>query len=125
MKKESKCFEVRTNDGKVIFSVYVYENGVATVDTPGESVEKKGEEKAEKMQIDNSQTDGNEMTAAQKRFLFRLMAGQGIDGDKAHEQLKGLFQVDSLKDVSKYEASKMIERLLEESKGGKDDRVPF
>lgn len=125
MKKESKCFEVRTNDGKVIFSVYVYERGVVTVENPGESVEKKGEEKAEKMQIDNSQTDGKEMTAAQKRFLFRLMAGQGIDGDKAHEQLKGLFQVDSLKDVSKYEASKMIERLLEESKGGKDDRVPF
>jgi len=125
MKKESKCFEVRTNDGKVIFSVYVYESGNATEESPGESVEKKGEEKAEKMQIDNSQTDGEEMTAAQKRFLFRLMAGQGIDGDKAHEQLKGLFQVDSLKDVSKYEASKMIERLLEESKGGKDDRVPF
>jgi hypothetical protein len=125
MKKESKCFEVRTNDGKVIFSVYVYERGVVTVENPGESIEKEGEEKAEKMQIDNSQTDGNEMTAAQKRFLFRLMAGQGVEGEKAHEQLMDLFQVDSLKDVSKYEASKMIERLLDESKGGKDDRAPF
>ena len=125
MKKESKCFEVRTNDGKVIFSVYVYESRNATEESPGESVEKKEEEKAEKLQNETSQTDGKEMTAAQKRFLFRLMAGQGIDGDKAHEQLKELFQVDSLKDVSKYEASEMIERLLEESKGGKDDRVPF
>jgi len=125
MKKESKCFEVRTNDGKVIFSVYVYESGVATADSPGESVEKKGEEKTEKMQNKSSQTDGKEMTAAQKRFLFRLMVGQGVEGEKAHQQLMEFFQVDSLKDVTKYEASKMIERLLEESKGGKDDRVPF
>ena len=125
MKKESKCFEVRTNDGKVIFSVYVYESGVASADSPVESAEKKGEEKAEKIQNETSQTDGKEMTAAQKRFLFRLMVGQGVEGEKAHQQLMDLFQVDSLKDVTKYEASKMIERLLEESKGGKDDRVPF
>ena len=65
------------------------------------------------------------MTAAQKRFLFRLMVGQGVEGEKAHQQLMDLFQVDSLKDVTKYEASMMIERLLEESKGGKDDRAPF
>lgn len=125
MKKESKCFEVRTNDGKVILSVYVCEGGVFSVEGPGESAEKKGEGKAEKIQNETSQTDGKDMTAAQKRFLFRLMAGQGIEGEKAHEQLKELFQVDSLKDVTKYEASKMIERLLEENKGGKDDRVPF
>ncbi len=125
MKKESKCFEVRTNDGKVIFSVYVYESSVATVESPGESFEKKEERKDEKIQNETSQTDGKEMTAAQKRFLFRLMVGQGVEGEKAHEQLMDLLQVDSLKDVTKYEASKMIERLLEESKGGKDDRVPF
>ena len=125
MKKESKCFEVRTNDGKVILSLYVYDSEVAKVESPGESDEKKGEEKTEKIQNETSQTDGKEMTSAQKRFIFRLMAGQGIEAEKAHQQLMEFFQVDSLKDVTKYEASKMIEKLLEESKGGKDDRVPF
>ena len=65
------------------------------------------------------------MTDAQKRYLFRLLAGQGFEEDKAHERLKELLHVDSLKEVTKSEASKMIERLLEESKGGEDDRPPF
>jgi len=124
MKKESKCFEVRTNGGKVILSLYVYDSEVVTVENPELSEGKKEETKTEKTH-ETSQTDGKEMTSAQKRFIFRLMAGQGIEAEKAHQQLMEFFQVDSLKDVTKYEASKMIERLLEESKGGKDDRVPF
>ena len=124
MKKGSKCFEVRTNGGKVILSLYVYDSDVVTVESPEFSEGKSEETKKEKMP-ENSPTDGKEMTSAQKRFIFRLMAGQGIEAEKAHQQLMEFFQVDSLKDVSKYEASKMIERLLEESKGGKDDRVPF
>jgi hypothetical protein len=50
-------------------------------------------------------------------MLFRLMATQGIEGEKAHEELKKRFRVKSLQDVSKLEASQMIERLIEE-KGG-------
>ena len=124
MKKGSKCFEVRTNGGKVILSLYVYDSEVVSVESPELSDGKKEEKKTEKTR-ETSQTDSQEMTSAQKRFIFRLMAGQGIEAEKAHQQLMEFFQVDSLKDVSKYEASKMIERLLEESKGGKDDRVPF
>lgn len=125
MKEKSKCFEVRTNDGKVIFSVYVYESGNATFKSPDLLGEKKGDQNAEQNQGDTSGTDEKSMTNAQKRFLFRLMAGQGVEGEKAHERLKEYFQVDALKDVTKFEASKMIEKLLEENKGGKDDRVPF
>lgn len=124
MKKESKCFEVRTNSGKVILSLYVYDSEVVSVESPELSEGTKEKPKTEKI-AETSQTDGKEMTSAQQRFIFRLMAGQGIEAEKAHQQLMEFFQVDSLKDVTKYEASKMIERLLEESKGGKDDRVPF
>lgn len=125
MKEKTKCFEVRTNDGKVLFSVFIYESGAATAESPDLSGKKGGEQKAEKNQKDTSEADEKSMTNAQKRFLFRLMAGQGVEGEKAHEKLKEYFQVDSLKDVTKFEASKMIERLLEESKGDKDDRIPF
>jgi hypothetical protein len=52
------------------------------------------------------------------RKLFRLMASKGTEGEKAHEELKKLFQASSLKEVSKLEASRMIDRLLTETKGG-------
>jgi len=61
------------------------------------------------------------MTDAQKRHLFRILAEHGIEGGEAHHKLKDIFQVDSLKEVTKLEASKMIERLLEEIKGGAND----
>jgi len=54
------------------------------------------------------------MTDAQKRYLFRILAERGIEEDQAHQHLKELFGVDSLKDVSKHEASKAIENLLNE-----------
>ena len=52
------------------------------------------------------------MTEAQRRYLFRLMAGQGLDGDAAHARLKELASVDSLKDVTKALATELIDRLL-------------
>jgi hypothetical protein len=57
-------------------------------------------------------TSGDSMTDSQKRFLFRIMAERGKTGEEAHEHLKGLFKAKSLKDVTKLEASQMIETLL-------------
>jgi hypothetical protein len=42
-----------------------------------------------------------------------------MHGDKAHEELKRRFQVKDLGDVSKQEASRMIEKLIGETKGGR------
>lgn len=66
----------------------------------------------------NGQGEVPPMTDAQKRLLFRLLANQGLEGDKAHEHLKELFQVKSLKEVTKLEASRGIEKLLDQAKGG-------
>ena len=57
------------------------------------------------------------MTDSQKRLLFRILADQGIEGDKAHQHLKSIFQVNSLKEVTKLEASRGIEKLLSDAKG--------
>ncbi len=54
------------------------------------------------------------MTEAQRRSLFRILAGQGLSTDAAHEQLKDLFGLDSLTLVSKADATAMIDRLLSE-----------
>lgn len=123
MEKEAKCIEVRTGDGKVIFSLYLYENETAQEkDSPKASSNRQdpGKEKGS-----DPQNGEPKMTDAQKRYLFRILADQGTEGDKAHEKLKGLFQVDSLKEVSKLEASRMIERLLGENKGGGNDGSPI
>jgi hypothetical protein len=63
------------------------------------------------------------MTDAQKRLLFRLLADQGVEGDKAHDHLKNLFHVKSLKEVTRPEASRGIEKLLDEAKGGRPSHV--
>ncbi len=52
------------------------------------------------------------MSEAQRRYLFRILAGQGVAGDVAHEYLKELFAVESLTDVGKNDATAMIDRLL-------------
>ena len=125
MKKKVRCIEVRTRDGKVILSFYIYDKEITLEDNLEASVNQKPETRKRKSQVDSAQTDEALMTDAQKRYLFRILAGNGLEADEAHEKLKDLFQVDSLKDVTKVEASNVIEKLLEESKGGKDDRAPF
>jgi hypothetical protein len=122
MEKKVKCIEVRANDGKVIFSLYLSEKEIPLKD----ETEKDSDTPKEPESQRNPETKTDEpMTDAQKRYLFRILAEQGIEGDKAHQYLKNLFQVDSLKEVSKLEASRMIERLLEENQGGEDNGSPF
>lgn len=125
MKNKVRCIELRTNDGKVILSLYLYEKEIPSEDDPEASVSGKTEVKKAKSQKGNPKEDESLMTDAQKRYLFRILAGNGLEADEAHEKLKDLFQVDSLREVTKIEASKMIERLLEEAKGDEDDRTPF
>ena len=125
MKNKVKCIELRTNEGKVILSLYLYEKEIPLEDNLEASVNEKTDVKKEESQKGNPKEDDSLMTDAQKRYLFRILAGNGLEADEAHEKLKEIFQVDSLKDVTKVEASNVIEKLLEESKGGKDDRTPF
>lgn len=52
------------------------------------------------------------MTDAQRRYLFRILAGQGVQGDDAHEFLKERFGVPALQQVSKADATRAIDELL-------------
>jgi hypothetical protein len=124
MKSKAKRIEFRTPDGKVILVLHLYEKEMALKDDSKASTDQGHETGKAKPQSSDSQKENPPMTDAQKRYLFRLLADQGIEGDKAHERLKELFQVDSLKEVTKLEASKMIERLIEEAKGA-EDGPPF
>ena len=124
MKNKAKRIELRTPDGKVILVLNLFEE-MDLEDNSKASSNQKPETGKAKPQSPGSQNENPPMTDAQKRYLFRILADKkGIEADKAHQRLLELFQVDSLKEVSKLEASRMIERLLEEAKGGADE-PPF
>lgn len=125
MVKKVRCAEFRTGSGKLIFSVDIFDKEVVQQNESNAPSGHKQEERERKEQRGGNQNNGDMMTDAQKRYLFRLLAERGIEEDKAHERLKELLHIDSLKEASKSEASKMIERLLEESKGGEGDGIPF
>lgn len=121
-----EVLEVRTLEGKPVLSLYVSDKEVVLRDFKEKNSNQGSETKGEKTQTSSQQNNDSTMTDPQKRYLFRILADQGIEGDKAHEHLKKLFQVERLKDVTKFEASKMIEQLLSESNGGdQDDTTPF
>ena len=125
MKKKVKCIELRTVEGRAILVLYLYEKEIVLEDSQETKSQKNLKEPEKEKAKASSKSKEPLMTDAQKRYLFRILADNGIEGDKAHQQLKELFQVNSLKEVTKLEASRMIERLLEEAKGGKDAEPPF
>lgn len=106
----AKCFEVYTSDGSLICRAYLTEREMP--DGNGKSPAQQTQPAKEK-----EPATGDPMTSPQKRLLFRLMATQGKEGETAHDELKKRFRVKSLQDVSKREASRMIERMME-TQGG-------
>jgi hypothetical protein len=113
MDREGKVIELRDLSGGLILSLMVVERPLQEKpkETKNNNQPPKGEEKS-----------GNHdayMTDAQKRYLFRILTDQGKEGEEAHDYLKSkIFQVKSLKEVTKFEASQAIERLLAGAKGG-------
>ena len=117
MEPRTRLIEVKTAEGKLILSFVITEKPVMNENRSAPPENPRNDNKREPQRANNSGNGEAAMTDAQKRYLFRILADQGIDGDGAYEQLKKLFGTASLKEVSKFEASKMIERLLGETKG--------
>lgn len=61
------------------------------------------------------------MTESQRRFLFRILAGQGFQQEAAHEELLNRFDVAALSEVSKERASAMIDELQSRPPGNGAD----
>ena len=60
----------------------------------------------------NGEKDGDGITDAQKRYLFRILADQGLEGDAALAHLTQRLGVEVLNNATKREASALIEELL-------------
>ncbi len=118
-----KMLEIRTDSGELIFRLRL---SIKDDPVPGQQKEEKetnrgnggngngnGESKG-----DNQGGTYEPMTDAQKRYLFRLLSEQGFQKEAAHEELKKALRVDNLKEATKMEASREIERRLTLQKGG-------
>jgi hypothetical protein len=55
------------------------------------------------------------MTGAQRRYLFRLLAGRGYQGKAAEDYLHAELEVRSLDQVTRSQASALIDQLLQPS----------
>ena len=58
------------------------------------------------------------MTDAQRRLLFRILAEQGFEEDLAHERLLEYAKVESLGDITKRQASGLIDEMKREDTRG-------
>ena len=123
-KEERKILEVRTDSGELLLRLRMTVKNESDPKPQQESnltTERKGGNGKGNGGKHQSSNGGNYplMTDAQKRYLFRLLAGQGMEEEAAHEELKKVFGVDSLKKVTKLEASQEIEKRLAAQKGGR------
>lgn len=63
-------------------------------------------------------SNGNEpMSEAQRRYLFRIMSGQGYQKEAAENRLMDIFEVSDLAEITKVAATKMIDELLNAAPG--------
>ncbi len=58
------------------------------------------------------------MTEGQRRYLFRIMAGQGFHKTDAENRIKEIFEVSALSEITKTAAMQMIDQLLQTSAPG-------
>ncbi len=122
--KTVRYLDICTIDGQVLFSFCLTEREVretyAAAEQPASPPSKPTITAQQRSPVEkkNGTPDGEPMTQAQQRKLFRLLAAKEIEGERAHDELKRLFQVVSLSDIRKAEASAMIDRLIQETKGG-------
>ena len=73
----------------------------------------------------SAKSDGpvEKMTEPQRRYLFRLLAGQGVEGKAAEEHLKDYFKVKSLSEVPREAASHLIDQMVKDKKETEDARA--
>jgi hypothetical protein len=110
MVSKEKQIDILSPKGEVLFRLNIKE----TEGNPSNQTISSNETKETKSSISN----GELMTDAQKKFIFRICGSRGMKGESIHSYMKKFFGVNDLKEVTKQEASGMIEQLLAENNGG-------
>jgi hypothetical protein len=129
-----KWAEIRNKQGETQWTVWLNPRETKTVNSTAKQTQPQTETQTQTKPQDDGKSPSKEgsgdnhdpMTDAQKRYLFRLLAEQGIEGDEAYKHLKKTFGVEYLREVTKQEASRAIDQLLKGEREVKDDEdIPF
>ena len=101
MGRTVKTLEPRTAEGKLIVSLQLVEKEVEPEGKQNAGGNRRPEPKSKKSSGLSGSQNGEPMSEAQRRYLFRILADLGIEGDAAFEKLISLFDVSALKQVTK------------------------
>jgi hypothetical protein len=116
MASTAKRIEVRSADGSLMFTLRITDEPQGGGSRAPARNNRSNRSTSQKNQNGNNNgngdNDGDAITDAQKRYLFRILADQGFQGDQALEHLKESFGVEDVNSVTKREASTLIEDLL-------------
>ena len=115
MKSEMiKLAEIRNQEDEILWSLWLPAERAKTIQDKIAGNKNPGTPKEErKKRPDKGSGNNNEsMTYPQKRYLFRLLAERGLEGDAAYKHLKKEFDVDSIEEITKAEASQAIDQML-------------
>lgn len=101
--------------------------GLSSTAAPGVSAEGRHSESEAKQRspaaVAESAEEKEPLTDAQRRYLFRLLAERRIEGEDARKYLLERSATSSLDEITKAQASDMIEELLKTDK--RPQEVPF
>jgi hypothetical protein len=111
-----KRIEVRSSDGNLMFSLRICDetrgaNNEANA-SPRRAAQASNPRSRNGNGTGNGHQDTDAISDAQKRYLFRILADQSLEGDQALSHLKERLGVEDLSNVTKREASALIEELL-------------
>ncbi len=110
-----KLAELRNQEGEVLYSLYLNLNHlVEPIGQINGKINRGDQSKQENPEGRSQNYHDQPMTDPQKRYIFRLLADKGIEGDAAYQHLKDAFGVNSLNLITKLDASRAIDRMLNE-----------
>jgi hypothetical protein len=113
-----KRIEVRGADGNLMFTLRIFDETRGAGNAASAAPRRAAQASNPRGRNGSGNTDGNgqqdadAISDAQKRYLFRILADQGMEGEQALTYLKERFGVETLTNVTKREASAVIEELL-------------
>ena len=90
--KTIKSLEIRTPEGALLFPLLIKE-----LPDQGEAGKPDSREQVQAREEGRGKDLEPLMTDPQKRYLFRLLAEQGIENDSAYDHLKKKFKVNNLR----------------------------